>query len=108
LYLAGALGLGLIISTLAESQQVAFQVAVLSSFLPTMILSGFVFPIASMPAPIQAVTYLVPARYFIVALRAIVLKGADISAFWTQLAALGAFAAVMLTLASLRLHRQWT
>jgi ABC-2 type transport system permease protein len=108
LYLAGALGLGLMISTLAESQQVAFQVAVLSSFLPTMILSGFVFPIASMPPFIQAVTYVVPARYFIVALRAIVLKGADISAFWTQLAALAAYAAVMLMLASLRLHRQWT
>ena len=108
LYLAGALGLGLMISTLAESQQVAFQVAVLASFLPTMILSGFVFPIASMPPFIQAVTYVVPARYFIVALRAIVLKGADISAFWTQLAALAAYAGVMLMLASLRLHRQWT
>ncbi len=50
LYLAGALGLGLMISTIAESQQVAFQIAVLASFLPTMMLSGFVFPIASMPA----------------------------------------------------------
>ena len=57
LYLAGALGLGLMISTVAESQQVAFQIAVLASFLPTMMLSGFVFPIASMPAPIQAITY---------------------------------------------------
>ena len=83
LYLAGALGLGLMISTIAESQQVAFQLAVLASFLPTMMLSGFVFPIASMPAPIQAITYVVPARYFIVALRAIVLKGAELSAFWT-------------------------
>ena len=71
LYLAGALGLGLMVSTVAESQQVAFQLAVLVSFLPTMILSGFVFPIASMPAAIQAITFLVPARYFIVALRAI-------------------------------------
>ncbi len=107
LYLAGALGLGLMISTIAESQQVAFQVAVLASFLPTMILSGFVFPIASMPVPIQAITYLVPARYFIVALRAIVLKGAELSAFWQQLAALGLYAALMLTLASRRLARQW-
>jgi ABC-2 type transport system permease protein len=83
LYLVGALGLGLMISTVAESQQVAFQIAVLASFLPTMILSGFVFPIASMPAAIQAITYVVPARYFIVALRAIVLKGAELSTFWT-------------------------
>ena len=108
LYLAGALAVGLMISTVAESQQVAFQVAVLSSFLPTMILSGFVFPIASMPAFIRAVTYLVPARYFIVALRAIVLKGAGLSAFWMQLTALAVYAAVMLMLASFRLRREWT
>jgi ABC-2 type transport system permease protein len=108
LYMAGALGLGLMISTLAESQQVAFQLAVLASFLPTMMLSGFVFPIASMPPPIQAITFLVPARYFIVSLRAIVLKGAALSTFWTQLAALAAFALVMLTVASRRLKRQWT
>jgi ABC-2 type transport system permease protein len=107
LYLAGALGLGLMISTIAESQQVAFQIAVLSSFLPTMMLSGFVFPIASMPAPIQLVTYIVPARYFIVALRSIVLKGAELSTFWTELAALAVYAAVMLALASKRLARQW-
>ena len=108
LYLAGALGMGLMISTIAESQQVAFQVAVLASFLPTMMLSGFVFPISSMPAAIQAVTYIVPARYFIVALRAIVLKGAGLSAFWTQLGALAVYAAAMVALASFRLRRQWT
>jgi ABC-2 type transport system permease protein len=107
LYLAGALGLGLMISTIAESQQVAFQIAVLASFLPTMMLSGFVFPIASMPAAIQAITFVVPARYFIVALRSIVLKGADISSFWTELVALAVYAAVMLALASRRLARQW-
>jgi ABC-2 type transport system permease protein len=107
LYLAGALGLGLMISTVAESQQVAFQLAVLASFLPTMILSGFVFPIASMPTPIQAFTFLVPARYFIVALRAIVLKGADVATFWVELVALAVYAAVMLALASARLRRQW-
>ena len=107
LYLAGALGLGLMISTFAESQQVAFQVAVLLSFLPTMMLSGFVFPIASMPPAIQAITFVVPARYFIVALRAIVLKGADVSAFWPHLAALACYAALMLAIASKRLSQQW-
>ena len=107
LYLAGALGLGLMVSTVAESQQVAFQLAVLVSFLPTMILSGFVFPIASMPAAIQAITFLVPARYFIVALRAILLKGAEVSTFWVELVALAVYAALMLTLASARLRRQW-
>ena len=52
--------------------------ALLSSFLPTFILSGFIFPISSMPAVVQAITHIVPARYFLVALRAIVLKGAGI------------------------------
>jgi len=108
LYLAGALGLGLMISTVADSQQAAFQMAILASFLPTMMLSGFVFPIASMPAPIRAVTYVVPARYFLVALRSIVLKGAGIAVFWPELAALAVYAAFMLTMASRRLHRQWT
>jgi ABC-2 type transport system permease protein len=108
LYLAGALGLGLMISTVAESQQVAFQMALLSSFLPTMMLSGFVYPIASMPAPIRAITYVVPARYFLVALRAIVLKGAGIQVFWPQLVALVIYAGFMLAMASSRLRRQWT
>jgi ABC-2 type transport system permease protein len=53
-----------------------------------------------MPPAIQAITFIVPARYFIVALRSIVLKGADLSTFWTELAALAVYAAVMLTLAS--------
>jgi ABC-2 type transport system permease protein len=108
LYLAGALGLGLMISTIADSQQVAFQLAVLASFLPTVILSGFVFPIASMPKPIQAITLIVPARYFIIALRSIVLKGAALSTFWSELVALAVYAALMLTLASRRLGKQWT
>ena len=108
LYLAGALGLGLMISTVAESQQAAFQMALLSSFLPTIMLSGFVYPIASMPAPIRAITYIVPARYFLVALRSIVLKGAGITVFWTQLLALAIYATFMLSMAARRLKQQWT
>jgi ABC-2 type transport system permease protein len=60
-----------------------------------------------MPAVIRGISYIVPARYFIVALRAIVLKGAEVSAFWQQLLALAIYASVMLTLASIRLRRQW-
>ncbi len=107
LFLFGALGLGLLISSVAETQQVAFQVALLVSFLPTLMLSGFVFPIASMPRALQLITYAVPARYFLVALRAIVLKGAGLSVYWIELVALTAFAIVVLALASVRLHRQW-
>ncbi len=107
LYLAGALGLGLLVSSIADTQQVAFQVGVLASFLPTLMLSGFIFPIASMPAFLQAVTYIVPARYFLVALRGIVLKGAGLQVIWPQLVALAIYAAVVLGLASVRLRRQW-
>jgi len=108
LFIAGALGTGLLISTVAETQQVAFQAAMLSSFLPTLMLSGFIFPISSMPAFLQLVTYVVPARYFLVVLRGIVLKGASLTLFWRELGALSVFALVVLGLASLRLHRQWT
>jgi ABC-2 type transport system permease protein len=108
LFLLGAQAQGLLISTIAQTQQVAFQVALLSSLLPTMILSGFIFPISSMPGVVQAITHIVPARYFIVALRAIVLKGADLAAFWQDIAALAVFATVALGLASLRLRREWS
>lgn len=107
LFLAGALGLGLFISTVAETQQVAFQMALLTSFLPTLMLSGFIFPIAAMPPFLQAVTYLVPARYFLIALRGVVLKGAGVGVVWPQCVALGIYAVVVLTLASVRLRRQW-
>ena len=96
LFLIGAQAQGLLISTIAETQQVAFQMALLSSLLPTMILSGFIFPISSMPIVVQAITHIVPARYFLVALRAIVLKGAGITAFWQELVALAIFATVAL------------
>ena len=107
LFLIGAQAQGLLISTIADTQQVAFQIALLSSLLPTMILSGFIFPITSMPTVVQWITHIVPARYFLVALRAIVLKGADITAFWQDMVALAIFATVALGLASLRLRKEW-
>ena len=107
LFLVGALAFGLLISTLAETQQVAFQLALLTSYLPTLMLSGFIFPISSMPTALQIVTYIVPARYFLVALRGIVLKGVGIEVFWRDLAALVVFATVIVGLATLRLKREW-
>jgi ABC-2 type transport system permease protein len=105
-FLAGALGTGLLVSTMAETQQVAFQAAALVAMLPTLILSGFIFPIASMPVALQYVTMVVPARYFLVALRGIVLKGLDLGALWAPLAALGVYAVIVLGLASARLARR--
>jgi ABC-2 type transport system permease protein len=107
LFLIGALAFGLLISSIADTQQVAFQLALLTSFLPTLMLSGFIFPISSMPVFLQWVTHIVPARYFLVALRGIVLKGVGPAVFWDDLVALSIFAVAILGLASLRLRRQW-
>ena len=107
LFLVGALAMGLLISTVAESQQVAFQMALLSSFLPTLMLSGFIFPISSMPAFLQAVTRVVPARYFLNVLRGVLLKGVGTEILWRDLTALVVIAIVLLGLASARLKRQW-
>jgi len=105
LFLVGGLGLGMLISTIAESQQVAFMVAVIVTMLPTFVLSGFVFPIRNMPPIIQGVTFLVPARYFLVALRGIILKGVGIEAFWEQVVYLTVYAAVALGASSARMKR---
>jgi ABC-2 type transport system permease protein len=107
LFLVGALAMGLLISTVAESQQVAFQLALLSSFLPTLMLSGFIFPISSMPSFLQGVTQVVPARYFLTVLRGVLLKGIGADMLWRELTALAVIAIVLLGLASARLKRQW-
>jgi ABC-2 type transport system permease protein len=105
LFLVGALATGLLISTIAYTQQIAFQLALLISLLPTLILSGFIFPIASMPRALQFVTAIVPARYFLQALRAIVLKGAPVATLAGPLSALALYALVVLSLSSVRLTR---
>ncbi len=74
-FLAGALALGILISTVARNQLLANQLAMLTTFLPSFLLSGFIFAIPNMPGPLRLVSYLVPARYFMVLLRAIYLKG---------------------------------
>jgi len=105
LFLIGALGTGLLISTIADTQQVAFQAAMLAAFLPTFMLSGFIFPITSMPIVLQYITLVVPARYFLVALRGVVLKGSTLHAVWEPLAALALYGFVVLALSALRLSR---
>ena len=106
IFLIGALGTGLLVSTMAGSQQVAFQAASLVAMLPTLILSGFIFPISSMPVALQYVTTLVPARYFLVALRGIVLKGLDLSALSRPILALCVYAVVVLGLSAVRLRQR--
>jgi ABC-2 type transport system permease protein len=105
LFLAGGLGWGMFLSSLAESQQVAFQLGLLSSMLPTLLLSGFIFPISSMPPALRLISHIVPARYFISALREIVLKGVGPEVWWNDALALVAYGAVVLVLATVRTVR---
>ena len=106
LYLFGALGFGLLISTLARTQAVAFQAGLIASMLPAILLSGFIFQIRIMPGWLQAITYLVPARYFLVILRGIILKAEGLGTYWPQVVALGVYGAVVMLLASVRLARR--
>ena len=105
LFLAGGLGWGIFISTIAETQQLAFQLSLLSSMLPTLLLSGFIFPISSMPKALQIFTLIVPARYYISALRSIVLKGVGPEVWWEQAGALIIYASIVLFLATVRMVR---
>ena len=105
LFLLGCLSLGLLISTIADSQQVAFMLATIITLLPTFILSGFIFPIRTMPVFVQVCTYIIPARYYLVALRGIMLKGAPLKAFWFETGALILFALVMLTISAVRMKK---
>jgi ABC-2 type transport system permease protein len=75
LFMMVALGMGLLISTVARNQFVAGQIALVATFLPAFILSGFIFQISSMPAPIQVVTHIVPARYFVAILQTLFAAG---------------------------------
>ncbi len=106
LYLIGALAFGIFISTVADSQAVAFQAGMITSLLPAILLSGFIFQIRSMPGWLQAVTHLVPARYYLVVLRGIILKGSGLGPYWDQMAYLGLFAVFFLGIAAVRLARE--
>lgn len=91
IFLVGVLSLGILISIRARNQLQANQIAIISSFLPSFLLSGFVWPIANMPKAIQAVTYLVPARYFIVIIKGIYQKGVGIGLVWMEVLFLSVF-----------------
>ena len=91
------------ISISTKSQQLAYTIAILTSMLPAFLLSGFISPIASMPWLIRLVTHVVPARYFLTALRGIFLKGYGFGMIWPELAALTGFAAFVFAVCLLRL-----
>jgi len=100
IFLIGALSLGLFISIFAKNQRLASQIAIMATFLPTYLLSGFMFAIFNMPKIIQAFTFLIPARYYMVILRGIYLKGIGIGALWPQILFLSMFAIFMVIVAN--------
>lgn len=106
IFLLGGLGQGLLISTVTHNQQVAFMVSVFSSLLPSFLLSGFVFPIRSMPLVLQIIANVTPAKFFLVVVRSIILKGAGPSAYWDQLVYMAIFAGIMITISSVRLMKK--
>lgn len=100
LFLVGALGVGIFISAIAGSQVFAMQAAMVATYLPAVLLSGFLFDISAMPVALQAVTFLVPARYFVVVTRGILLKGVGAGVLWPQAVFMTVFAVVGLGLAT--------
>lgn len=108
IFLTGALMLGIYISIAAKSQLLASQMAILTSFLPTFMLSGFTYEIFNMPKWVQYITYLVPARYFIVILRGIYLKGVGIEALWPNIIALLIFSFIAVRLAIMKFKKKVT
>lgn len=101
LFVFGSLGLGLIISTVTSSLQTANQMATFVSFLPGFMLSGFFFPIRNMPRALQLASYAVPARYYLVILRGVFLKGTGPQTLWPELIALIIYSTLTVTIAAL-------
>lgn len=98
IFLTGALFLGLLLSIVLKTQVLANQIALFSGYLPTLLLSGFVFGIYNMPSAIQAITFIVPARYFISLLRGIFLKGIGLEILGLNTLLLTVYAAIMVIL----------
>jgi ABC-2 type transport system permease protein len=101
-YLLCTLGLGLFVSTISETQQQAMMTATFFFLIPMVFLSGFVFPIESMPEAIQPLTYLIPLRYYLVVVRGVFLKGVGLEIVWPQIAALVVWGLAALSLAAAR------
>ena len=106
IFLVGAMSMGILISIVAKKQVQASQMAILATFLPGFILSGFVFPISNMPFVLKAITYVVPARYFVTILKGIFLKGVGLAVLWWEGALLVVFTTLMLTAAMRKFKKE--
>lgn len=99
-YVIAALSIGVLISTIVKTQQVAMMIAMMITVLPSVMLSGFIFEIRNMPTLLQYVTYIVPAKYFLLIIRGVMLKGSGLGVLWEQAVFLVVLAAILLGTAS--------
>jgi ABC-2 type transport system permease protein len=106
LFVIGALGFGIFVSAVAKSQMLATQAALVTTYLPALLLSGFMYSIDAMPRALQVVTYLVPARYYLVVTRGIFLKGVGAEVLRTQAVLMLVFAVIGLGLAIVRFRKE--
>ncbi|MBI5017105.1 MAG: ABC transporter permease [Deltaproteobacteria bacterium] len=106
IFVTGALSMGLLISVATKNQLLANQLAFVTTFLPSFLLSGFIYAIRNMPVPVQVITHVVPARYFIALLKSIYLKGVGLEVLAGEAALLSAFAAGMVILANLKFKKK--
>jgi len=106
IFLFGGLCWGILISVIARTQMLASQMAILSTFLPAFLLSGFMFAIANMPKPLQLVTYIVPARYFVSILKDIFLKGSPFTLLVGDTLLLTAYGVLIFTIANKKFKKQ--
>lgn len=105
LFLLAMLMQGLVISVVTRNQMVASQVAAISTFLPALLLSGFIFPVENMPLPLRVIANVMPAQYFVRSLRAVLLRGNGLEVIWPDLLAMTAFFLVMLIISVKRFKR---
>lgn len=106
IFLVGALFWGIFISSVARTQVEAYQMGILSSFLPALLLSGFIYSIGNMPWVIQVITHIVPARYVVTILQGIFLKGVGMQVLWGEFGFLVLYAAVIFAMATRKLNKK--
>jgi ABC-2 type transport system permease protein len=105
-FLVGALSMGIFISVITKTQLIASQMAMVLTFLPAFLLSGFAYPIGNMPVAVRIVTYLIPARYFVALLKGIYLKGVGLETLWLEAGLLVAFSATMVAAANMSFRKR--
>ena len=101
IFLVASVSIGIFVSVISDSQQIAFTISTFVSLLPALLLSGFIFPIESMPFLVQIITNITPVKFYIVTLRAIILRGVGITAFYDQLLYMLLFVVVFIGFASI-------